>query len=48
VIAGAHYSDTLLVRKLLAVLPNASLELSGQSGAIARMRNVMTNLNPML
>jgi predicted TIM-barrel fold metal-dependent hydrolase len=28
VIAGAHYSDTLLVHKLLAALPNAYLELS--------------------
>jgi predicted TIM-barrel fold metal-dependent hydrolase len=28
VIAGAHYSDTLLTRKLLAALPNAYLELS--------------------
>lgn len=28
VIAGAHYSDTLLTHKLLAALPNAYLELS--------------------
>jgi uncharacterized protein len=28
VIAGAHYTDTLLVHKLLAALPNACLELS--------------------
>jgi predicted TIM-barrel fold metal-dependent hydrolase len=28
VIAGAHYTDTLLVQKLMAALPNADLELS--------------------
>jgi predicted TIM-barrel fold metal-dependent hydrolase len=28
VLAGAHYSQTLLVRKLMTILPNTSLELS--------------------